>query len=203
MSQINLTTSWTQLDNQITQNSGLIVTRGTSVELITSSIPPTSESKGRILTRSETSNVYYGIPTYIRSTSGTAQILLESWYFNFNSKTFVYVDSTNALRFSLDIDALRLNVNSREFIFPTMSTIVSQASNVSNYFGYKLKANTRSNLFQINDNMVYKTAVIVVDTAGGTYRMYNTNNMNEQISGDAKLNSGNLTLEVRINIGGR
>ena len=198
MSQINLTTSWTQLDNQITQNSGLIVTRGTSVELLTSSTLPTTESKGRILYRPEVSNVYYGIPTYIRSTTGTAQIILESWYFNFDSKTFIYVDSTNALRFSLDTQSLRISVNSREFIFPNMNTIVTQAFNVSAYFGYNLKANTRSNLFQINDNMVYKTAVIVVNTAGGSYSMYNVNNMNEQISGDAKLNSGNLTLEVEL-----
>lgn len=187
MPNISITPKWSQINIFTSDTSGLFLWGGTSIEILTNPSTPNEDSKGRILNRSETSNVYYGIPTYIRSTTGTAQIILESWYFNFNSRTFVYVDSTNSLRFSLDIDSLRLSVSSRASVFPTMSTIIAQSVNVANYFGYKTASPVRAdNLFQVNDNGVFKVAMIAVDSSGGTYRMYNANNMNEQISGDGR-----------------
>ena len=65
MSQINLTTSWTQLDNQIIENSGFLVTGGSSVELIIKNTLPSVDDKGARILRNKFCNIYSSINTYL------------------------------------------------------------------------------------------------------------------------------------------
>lgn len=142
MPQINLTDSWTQLDNRITQNSGMIVTGGTSVELLTSSSLPTTESKGRIFYRSEVSNIYYGVSTFIRSNTGNASIFLDEMFFNFKSSNIVIY--YNGLSYDIDLEknkitiSQRININSA----PLVSDILTYAYSLLVKYGYKYIANT-------------------------------------------------------------
>lgn len=70
---VTVTTEWTQINNLISDNSGFLVTGGTSVELILKENTPLSTDKGTIILRNKFFNIYSSVNTWIR-TSGTAKI---------------------------------------------------------------------------------------------------------------------------------
>ena len=78
--------SWTKINTELLVNGGLFIKKGTSIDLVTTTSNPITTTKGIKIMRATFFNVYPTIKTYVRATEGTATILIDETFLNYNKK---------------------------------------------------------------------------------------------------------------------
>ena len=199
---VNITTAWTQINNLVTDNSGLIVTGGTSVELIIKNTLPSVDDKGARILRNQFCNIYSSINTYVRTTT-TAKIFIDTSFLNFKSREFVIVES-GGIKYSLNLDTKKLivtlNTGSID-VTPDLVSIMNYIPTILAPYGFQLFSfGIRSNIISVRaiSSGLYYTCFLAIDTASGTFRLIDLNTRATLGAGDCQMLTGDLVLELLL-----
>ena len=200
---INLTNAWTRIDTQVTVNSGFLVTGGTSIELYTTINPPLETDKGIIINRNKFFNLFPSIVTYARATTGTAKILIDASFLNFNLREFVIIEA-GGIKYSLNIDTKQLTIT----LYTGSITVTPDLVSIMNYvptllvsYGFQLFSfGIRSNTIDVQaiSSGNYYSCFLAVDDANGSFRLIDVNTRATLGAGDCKMLTGNLVLELLL-----
>lgn len=199
---VNITTAWTQINNLVTDNSGFLVTGGSSVEIITKNTIPSNDDKGAIILRNQFCNIYSSVNTYVRSTS-TSKILIDISFLNFKLREFVIVES-GGIKYSLNLDTKKLIVtlNTGSInVTPDLVSIMNYIPTILAPYGFQLFSfGIRSNIISVRaiSSGLYYTCFLAIDTASGTFRLIDLNTRATLGAGDCQMLTGDLVLELLL-----
>ncbi len=192
---LSLTTEWVNLEELIEENSGFFVSGGVSIELSTTLDPPSTTNNGIIINRNSFFNVYPNTVTYVRSTAGSATIILEDRFLNYKQSKI----ATSYLGVTIIIDLIEETVEVFYTSSATVSGLMSAIKTIITNFGYSFIATTTSlGLFQVADDTAGKIGIaqVRISTANGTFDINNPQT-NENFNTNTRIIGQNLKFRIQ------
>ena len=198
MAQINLTTTWTQINNQVLETECIFVNGINPIEIILSSSPQSSD-KGRIFLRNSFYYPYTNIDTYARSNTGTSSITTQLRNNVVNNS--IITAFHQGIFWQLDIKLMKLTLSPSidAGSIPNLDTLMSTAVTWLGSYGFEMVPQVRGlSLFDVvnPERTDSGIAMMLINNTIGGYGLYKAETK-RALTGLYQIDAGEIILKIR------